>query len=95
MSSDILKISDLSVRFVTDNNTVFAVNGISYSIKEGEIVGIVGESGSGKSVSMLAVMGLLNQGTATVNGSVSFSRVRACLISPGLKLRSSEGIKLP
>jgi oligopeptide transport system ATP-binding protein len=55
----ILEIQDLHVRFHTPEGTVYAVNGVSYEIHEGEVVAIVGESGSGKSVSMMSILGLI------------------------------------
>jgi len=61
----LLEIENLSVEFETATGKLRAVDGISLSVGEGEVLAIVGESGSGKSVSMLAVMGLLPW-TATV-----------------------------
>ncbi|MGJ7919425.1 ABC transporter ATP-binding protein [Neobacillus sp. LXY-4] len=55
----ILKIQDLTVSFFANKKLLPAVDGISFELKEGEILGIVGESGSGKSVTSLAVMGLI------------------------------------
>ena len=55
----LLDIRNLSTRFYTQDGVVHAVNGISYFLEEGEILGIVGESGCGKSVSMLSVMRLI------------------------------------
>lgn len=55
----ILEIHDLTTRFYTRAGVVKAVNGISFSLAEGDILGVVGESGSGKSVSMLSIMRLL------------------------------------
>jgi oligopeptide transport system ATP-binding protein len=55
----LLEVTDLRTRFHTAEGTVFAVNGISFSIKEGETVAVVGESGCGKSVSMLSVLRLI------------------------------------
>lgn len=55
----ILDIKNLSTEFSTEAGIVNAVNGVSYSMYEGESLGIVGESGCGKSVSMLSVMRLL------------------------------------
>ncbi len=55
----LLEIRNLTTRFFTHEGVVHAVNGISYTLEEGEILGIVGESGCGKSVSMLSVMRLI------------------------------------
>ena len=54
-----LDIRDLTVAFDTDGGTVPAARGISYSLEEGEVLGVVGESGSGKSVHALAIMRLI------------------------------------
>jgi len=55
----LLQVEDLTVRFYTKDGVVNAVNGISYTLNEGEILGIVGESGSGKSVSSMAMLRLI------------------------------------
>jgi peptide/nickel transport system ATP-binding protein len=55
----LLEIEDLHVHFVTTRGVVRAVEGISYTVKAGEVVALVGESGCGKSVSALAIMRLL------------------------------------
>jgi dipeptide transport system ATP-binding protein len=55
----LLEIENLTVEFETATGWFKAVDGVSLSVNEGEVLAIVGESGSGKSVSMLAVMGLL------------------------------------
>ena len=55
----ILHVEDLVTRFNTPEGTVFAVNGVSFELKEGETLGVVGESGCGKSVTMLSVMQLI------------------------------------
>ena len=57
--SSLLEIRNLTTRFYTHEGVVHAVNGISYSLGSGEVLGIVGESGSGKSVSVLSVMRLI------------------------------------
>ncbi len=56
---EFLKIKDLTTRFYTEDGVVYAVNGVSYSLEEGEILGVVGESGCGKSVHALSIMGLI------------------------------------
>lgn len=59
MSNVLLDIKDLVVRFYTQEGIVYAVNNVSYQLKEGETLGVVGESGSGKSVHALAMMRLI------------------------------------
>ena len=55
----LLEIEDLHVDFPTQGGVMHAVEGVSLTLDEGEVLGIVGESGSGKSVTMLAVLGLV------------------------------------
>jgi oligopeptide/dipeptide ABC transporter ATP-binding protein len=70
-TSELLVVDNLTVEFPTDDGSVQAVRGVSYSLAPGEVLGIVGESGSGKSVSSLAIMGLLPK-SARISGSVKF-----------------------
>ena len=56
-----MEVKDLVTRFYTQEGIVYAVNGVSYSLNEGEVLGVVGESGSGKSVHALSIMGLIPQ----------------------------------
>jgi len=55
----LLELSDLRTRFHTQDGIVHAVNGISYTLDQGEILGVVGESGCGKSVHALSIMRLI------------------------------------
>jgi oligopeptide transport system ATP-binding protein len=55
----LLSIKDLTTRFYTEDGVVYAVNGVSYTLEEGEVLGVVGESGCGKSVHALSIMGLI------------------------------------
>src|SRR5213592_2780692 len=81
----ILSVEDLVVRFMTRGGIVYAVNGVSFDVREGETLGLVGESGCGKTVTSLAVMRLLPKGSASVaRGRVLFEGRNL------LELRESE-----
>ncbi len=66
-----LEVENLGVRFQSSDGPIKAVNGVSLSVKPGEIVGIVGESGSGKSVTARSILGVQDPGEIT-NGSIRF-----------------------
>ena len=69
----LLEVNDLATHFFTQDGVVKAVDGISYHVEEGEVLGIVGESGCGKSVSALSIMRLVaNPPGRTVRGEVIF-----------------------
>ena len=72
MSENLLEVRDLRVSFYTPAGEVKAVDGISYDLKENEVMGIVGESGSGKSVEAYSIMGLLSNPGKIIGGSVTF-----------------------
>jgi len=57
--TNLLEVSGLTTRFHTPEGTVYAVNGASFEVKQGETLAVVGESGCGKSVSMLSILGLV------------------------------------
>ena len=69
----ILDVRDLNVVYETDLETVHAVNGISFTMKEGETLGLVGETGAGKSTTALSILRLLAENTGKIrNGSILF-----------------------
>ena len=65
MAEPLLRVSDLSVRFQTEDGPVYAVDRLSFSLAAGEVLGIVGESGCGKSAACLSFVRLLPD-TATI-----------------------------
>ena len=66
----LLEVKDLHTSFFTDNGEVKAVNGISFFLDRGKILGIVGESGSGKSVTAYSIMQILASTGRIVSGSI-------------------------
>ena len=64
----LLDVHNLRTTFRTDNGVLTAVDGISYWVNAGEVLGIVGESGSGKSVGVLSLLRLLPAPPATITG---------------------------
>lgn len=66
----LLEVKDLQTSFFTDAGEVKAVNGISFDLERGEVLGIVGESGSGKSVTAYSVMQILASAGKIVSGSI-------------------------
>lgn len=69
----LMEVKNLKTRFHTEEGTVYAVNGISYTLHEGETLGVVGESGCGKSVHALSIMGLIPQPPGEIaDGEVMF-----------------------
>ena len=69
--NDVLVVSDLRTEFRLRHATVVAVDGVSFSVGEGESVGIVGESGCGKSTTGLSIMRLLPNTGHLTGGSVT------------------------
>jgi len=68
----LLEVKDLRVSFFTDAGEIKAVNGVSFELDRGRVLGIVGESGSGKSVTAYSVMQILAPTGKIVSGSVRF-----------------------
>ena len=91
----LLEVRDLVTRFETEDGTVHAVNGISYTLDASESLAIVGESGSGKSVSVLSILGLIPSPPGRIErGEVWFSG-RDLLTLSEKDMRRFEGWKLP
>jgi peptide/nickel transport system ATP-binding protein len=89
MAAPLLEVTDLSVRFETDDGPVHAVDKLSFSLAPGEVLGIVGESGCGKSVTCMSLVRLLPE-TAVIDGRAMFDGVDLLSLSPR-RLRSVRG----
>jgi peptide/nickel transport system ATP-binding protein len=72
MTHALLQVRDLRTHFETRAGTIKAVDGISFTLERGEILGLVGESGSGKSVTGFSLIGLLDPPGRIAGGSVMF-----------------------
>jgi oligopeptide transport system ATP-binding protein len=87
----LLEVNDLVTRFYTEDGVVHAVNGISYTLDEGESLGLVGESGCGKSVSVLSVMRLIPSPPGRIDGGEVIYNGRNLLKISGEEMRSVRG----
>ena len=72
MSEPLLDVRDLRVSFRTENGIVRAVDGVSFTLEAGHVLGIVGESGSGKSVTVMSIMQLIRDPNAIFEGQVRY-----------------------
>ncbi|WP_040283533.1 dipeptide/oligopeptide/nickel ABC transporter permease/ATP-binding protein [Tessaracoccus massiliensis] len=77
----LLVVENLSISFPSAHGEVKIVDGVSFTVRPGETMGLVGESGCGKSITSMAIMGLLPE-TARIEGSVKFAGQELLTMSP-------------
>lgn len=95
MSAPILKVDDLTTSFHTRNGIVKAVDGVSFELRRGEVLGIVGESGCGKSVSCYSLMRLIPQPPGRIEKGVAMLDGEVDLLScPEKDLRKIRGRRI-
>ena len=94
MEDTLLNVQGLETQFKTPDGIVHAVNGVSFSLKNGETVGIVGESGSGKSVTMLSVLGLVPSPPGKVVAGTAFFHGRDLLQMNSQEIRRVRGAQI-
>ena len=87
----LLEVDNLQVEFRTRDGIAKAVNGVSYSLEEGETLAVLGESGSGKSVTAQAVMGILDSPPGFVTGGAVRFRGQDLLTLPEEERRAYRG----
>jgi peptide/nickel transport system ATP-binding protein len=85
-----LRVTDLQVQFPTEDGLVKAVDGVSFSVRRGQTLGIVGESGSGKSVTSMSILGLHNPARTKLSGEISIGG-RNIIGMPDEKIREMRG----
>jgi len=89
----LLEVRDLRTSFFTDAGEVRAVDGVSFAVEPGKLMGLVGESGSGKTASVLSVMRLLPESARVVGGAVRFDG-RDLLELSEPEMRAVRGAKI-
>ena len=90
MPEPLLEVRDLRVTFRTRRGTVTAVDGLSFSVLEGDTLGVVGESGAGKSVTVLSLLRLIRDPNARITGTALFGG-EDLLSMPESDLRAVRG----
>src|ERR671931_900477 len=90
MAERLLEVKDLSVHFMTEDGVVRAVDGVSFELERGKVLGIVGESGSGKSVTAMTLMGLTRDVNTRFQGEVLY-KGRDLLTLPDAEMQNYRG----
>ena len=75
MNDVVLRVRDLVTHFETSSGLIKAVDGVSFEVRKGQVLGLVGESGSGKSVTGFSILGLIDPPGRIVSGSVELDGV--------------------
>jgi peptide/nickel transport system ATP-binding protein len=93
MREPLISVRDLQVHFHTHAGVVHALNGVSFDLYPGEILGLVGETGCGKSVTGLALLGLIPPPGQVVGGEIRY-RGQNILTLPPAQMRALRGGKI-
>ena len=93
MTTPVLDIRDLRVEFANRRGTLHAINGVSFDIARGEVLGVVGESGAGKSVTGLAAIGLIDPPGRIAGGEIRLSGLRIDNLPPA-EMRRIRGKRI-
>src|ERR671929_161493 len=90
MAERLLEVKDLRVSFATEDGVVRAVDGVSFEVERGKVLGIVGESGSGKSVTAMTLMGLTRDVNTRFEGEILY-KGRSLLTRPEREMQDFRG----
>ncbi len=90
MNEPLVSVSDLTVRFSRDGQSIHAVNGVAFDLAPGEVLGVLGESGSGKSVTLRAMLRILPAHRSAVTGAIRVAG-RDVLALSGSELEDYRG----
>lgn len=93
-STNVLEVRDLRTSFTTEDGMVTVIDGISFTVARGEVLGIVGESGCGKSVTAESVMRLLDEDATVYEGSIVFDGATELFALTEAKMRKYRGGRL-
>lgn len=94
MSEKLLDISNLYVKYMTEDGENYAVNGVSFSLERGKTLGLVGETGAGKTTTALAILRLLPKDTSSIyDGNIEFEG-ESILAKNEAKMRLIRGAKI-
>ena len=94
MPALLLDVKGLETQFKTPDGIIHAVNGVSFSLEEGETLGLVGESGCGKSVTMLSVLRLIAMPPGKIVAGEAFFREQDLLKMSGEEIRHVRGAQI-
>jgi oligopeptide/dipeptide ABC transporter ATP-binding protein len=89
----LLEVKDLRTSFLTEAGEIRAVDGVSFAVEPGKLMGLVGESGSGKTVSVLSIMRLLPESARIVGGSIRFEGEELLALDEP-RMRAIRGAKI-
>src|ERR1700749_1709122 len=90
MAEPLLSVRDLRVSFALDEGLVRAVDGTSFDVLPGQVLGVVGESGCGKSVTMRAILQLIERPGRITAGTIKFRRDKGTVDLARLEPRGAE-----
>jgi oligopeptide transport system ATP-binding protein len=94
MTDPLLDVQGLETQFKTQEGLVHAVNGVSFTLNEGETLGVVGESGCGKSVTMLSILRLVAMPPGRIVAGKAFFHKQDLFVMPSEDLRQVRGAQI-